>query len=683
MTMARTGGRRWTLRDALVVTQIAVTTVLLVAAGLLTRSLMAAQQIGIGFRTAGIAIVSTDMKMIGYDDARAKEFYDRVLERLRSLPDVESAALAERLPFSINYNRNNVFLPDRHGPSDKGLVLDVTRVSPEYFATLGVPLLQGRNFNAADTPRSPRVAVVNETMARRFWPNENAVGKHFRLRGLDGPDVEIVGIAPDHKVSSLGEAPTPYIHYAGSQQLDSNETILVRGRGDAAATLNTVRREIAAIEPNTVFLDNQTMDAQVAATLLPARLGAIGVSVVGVVAMALAAIGLYGVIAYAVARRSREIGIRMALGAQPSAVVALVLRQGLGLAAAGLGVGAVIALGAAFALSRALYGVSIVDPMAWGATIAILVTVAALANVVPARRRRWSIPLARCARSKERASFGEFRARRRVGLRAHLHQILVVAARGRVVLRQCGGTRRAEHRAKAVRFLLQRRLVLDERVGRAFQLEQQVAEQLSSGCERSGCHRALVRRVFAGRRRPHFRDRFVCAAVGERKPRGRAAALNLDLFRPVRSPACASRSRSAAACRWRARAVGQIFRMRGAERPREMDHASAYGIGSDADRAPSLRPRPAFERVARGDGGKREDPAEPGAAPPMASGSKRAATDGRLSTTCSRLDPAPSAGRRRFDSRRRAVLRRSIGRVSPLRRTRCSPRSIAANSRRA
>ena len=237
MTMARTGGRRWTLRDALVVTQIAVTTVLLVAAGLLTRSLMAAQQIGIGFRTAGIAIVSTDMKMIGYDDARAKEFFDRVLERLRSLPDVESAALAERLPFSINYNRNNVFLPDRHGPNDKGLVLDVTRVSPEYFATLGVPILQGRNFNAADTPKSPRVAIVNETMAHKFWPNENAVGKHFRLRGLDGPEVEIVGITADHKVSSLGEASTPYIHYAVSQQLDSNETILVRGarrcRGDA------------------------------------------------------------------------------------------------------------------------------------------------------------------------------------------------------------------------------------------------------------------------------------------------------------------------------------------------------------------------------------------------------------------------------------------------------------------
>jgi putative ABC transport system permease protein len=249
-----------------------------------------------------------------------------------------------------------------------------------------VPVLQGRNFNDADTPKSPRVAIVNETMAHKFWPNENAIGKRFRLRGLDGPEVQIVGIAADHKVSSLGEAPTPYIHYAISQAPDPAETIVTRGRGDAGALLNMVRREIAAVEPNAVFLENQTMDTQVAATLLPAKLGAIAISSVGAVAMALAAIGLYGVIAYAVARRSREIGIRMALGAQPSAVVAMVLRQGLGLAAVGLGVGAVVALGAAAALSKALYGISIVDPIAWGMTLATLLTVAALANVVPARR---------------------------------------------------------------------------------------------------------------------------------------------------------------------------------------------------------------------------------------------------------------------------------------------------------
>jgi predicted permease len=383
---ARAGGRRWTLRDGLVVGQIAVTTVLLVSAGLLTRSLLAAQHIGIGFQTRGLAVVSTEMGMIGYDDARAKEFYDRVLGRVRAMPGVESVALAERLPFAINYNRNNVFLPDRHGPNDKGVVLDVTRVTPEYFATLGVPILQGRNFTSADTPTSPRVAIVNETMARKYWPNQMAIGKRFRLRTLDGPEVEIVGIAANHKVSTVGEAPTPYVHYAVSQSPNTGETVLARGRGDAGALLNAVRREIAALEPNVVFLDNQTMDTQVAATLLPAKLGALGVSAVGVVAMALAAIGLYGVIAYAVARRSREIGIRMALGAKPAAVVALVLRQGLGLAAVGLSIGAVVALGAAKAIGGALYGVSFLDPVAWTAAFVTLFSVAALANLVPARR---------------------------------------------------------------------------------------------------------------------------------------------------------------------------------------------------------------------------------------------------------------------------------------------------------
>src|SRR5262249_19605589 len=154
--------------------------VLLVAAGLLTRSLLAAQGIGLGFRPDGVAIVSTDLGMIGYDQPRADAFFTSALDRLRALPGVESAALAERTPFALNYNRNNIFLPDRHGPGDKGLVLDVTAVAPEYFATLGVPLLQGRNFAASDTPQSPRVAIVNEAMARTFWPNQSALGRRMR-----------------------------------------------------------------------------------------------------------------------------------------------------------------------------------------------------------------------------------------------------------------------------------------------------------------------------------------------------------------------------------------------------------------------------------------------------------------------------------------------------------------------
>ncbi|MGH9140017.1 MAG: FtsX-like permease family protein, partial [Vicinamibacterales bacterium] len=380
------GGRRWTLRDGLVATQIAVTTVLLVAAGLLTRSLMSAQHVGIGFRTSGLAIVSTELNMLGYDATRSKSFYDRALERVRAIPGVESAALAERLPFSINYNRNNVFLPDRHGPDDKGLVLDVARVSPEYFPTLGIPILQGRNFSAVDTPQSPGVVIVNEAMARKYWPEQNAIGRRIRVTTFNGRELEVVGVSADYKVSTVGEAATPYLHYAVAQHPDSGEEIVARTSGDAGALLTAMRRELLTLEPNLIFLDNQTMDAQVAATLLPARAGAISVSAVGIIAMLLASIGLYGVIAYSVARRTREIGIRMALGAQPSSVVSLIMKQGLTIAAVGVGVGTVLALGGAKAMAGALYNVSFVDPIAWSTAVGSLFFVAALANLVPARR---------------------------------------------------------------------------------------------------------------------------------------------------------------------------------------------------------------------------------------------------------------------------------------------------------
>src|SRR5262245_22812673 len=386
VTATQAGGRRWTLRDGLVVLQIAVTLVLLVAAGLLTRSLVAAQQLGIGFKSDGLAVISTDMNMVGYDDTRAKAFYDRALERVRAIPGVESAALAERVPFSINYNRNLVFLPDRHGPNDKGVVIDVARVAPEYFTALGVSILQGRNFAPTDTPTSPGVAIVNESMARKYWPNQNAIGKRLRTIKYDGKEFEVVGITADYKVSTVGESNTPYIHYAVSQRPDPAEQILARTHGDAGALLNTMRQELLGLEPNMLFLDNQTMNAQVAATLLPAKAGAMSVSVVGVVAMALASIGLYGVIAYAVARRTREIGIRMALGAKPGAVVRMVGGQGVSIAAVGVGIGALVALGAAKAIAGALYDVSFIDPIAWTASIATLFLVAAVANFIPARR---------------------------------------------------------------------------------------------------------------------------------------------------------------------------------------------------------------------------------------------------------------------------------------------------------
>jgi len=386
VAMADAGGRRWSLRDGLVAAQIAVTLVLLVSAGLLTRSLFAAQKVKLGFEPSGLAIVSTELNMIGYDAARAKGFYDRALERVRAIPGVESATLAERLPFSINYNENVVFFPDRQGPNDKGATLDVARVSAEYFDTLGVPIVEGRNFTSADTPTSPSVAIVNEAFAQKYWPNENPLGKRIRVRTFDGPQYEVVGVSANYKVSTIGEVSTPYIHYAVSQHPDTDEEIMARTRGDAGAVLNAMRRELLEIDPNILFIDQQTMEAQVAATLLPARAGAISVSAVGAIAMLLAAIGLYGVIAYAVSRRTREIGIRMALGAKRGSVVALIVGDGMRLAAVGAGVGVLLALGAAKAIAGALYGVSFLDPIAWTAAVATLLAAAVAANLAPALR---------------------------------------------------------------------------------------------------------------------------------------------------------------------------------------------------------------------------------------------------------------------------------------------------------
>jgi predicted permease len=383
---ARAKARRFTLRDGLVSVQIAVTTVLLVLAGLLSHSLHQAQEIDIGFRPQGLVVLSTELDMLGYSAERGRAFWDEAMARVRILPGVEAAALAERSPFAINYNRNNIFFPDRSGPDDHGFVVDVTRVSPEYFHTLGVAILQGRGFTTADTPDSPGVVVVNEAMARKYWPGESALGKRLRTRSIDGPEIEVVGITADYKVSTVGEAATPYIHFAQTQRPSNGYEVLARTRADAGALLKSIQRELLALEPNLVFIQNQTMEMQVGATLLPAKAGALAVSGLGLVAMLLAAVGLYGVIAYSVARRTREIAIRVALGAHPSSVVGWVLRQGLGVAGLGMVAGGLLAALAGQAISGALYGVGALDPIAWTAAITVVAFVSTLANLLPARR---------------------------------------------------------------------------------------------------------------------------------------------------------------------------------------------------------------------------------------------------------------------------------------------------------
>jgi predicted permease len=386
VTLASAGGRRWTLRDGLVAGQMAVTVVLLIAAALLTRSLSAAGRADVGFRTDGLAILGLDLQSAGYDAVRGRHFYGAALDRLRLLPGVQQAALSSRLPFSVNWNVEQIWVPGVHQPGDRGTPTHNARVSAEYFETLGVPLLEGRLFTDADTPDTPPVLVINETMARRYWPNESAIGRRIRLRDETGPLFEVVGVVASHKVQTVGEVEKPYMHFAYSQQPGLYQVLVVRGRGDAEALLAEAGRELLAMEPHLLFVDNQTMDAQIAATLYPLRAAAALVGLSGVVALVLAAVGLYGVIAYSVARRTREIGIRMALGAARGGVLGLVMRQGLTVAGAGLLVGCALAAAAARALSGVLYGVTAGDPLAWAGASALLLGVAALANAVPASR---------------------------------------------------------------------------------------------------------------------------------------------------------------------------------------------------------------------------------------------------------------------------------------------------------
>jgi putative ABC transport system permease protein len=388
------GGRRWTLRDGLVATQIAVTTVLLVAAGLLTRSLVSAQHVSIGFRTGGLAIVSTEMNMLGYDATRSQGFFDRALERVRAIPGVESAALAERLPFSINYNRNNVFLPGLQGPDDKGLVLDVARVSPEYFATLGIPIVLGRNFAPTDTPKSPGVVIVNEAMVRKYWPNEDPIGRRFRpITGSEGW-FTVVGVVPDYRHGELADtdpiAPCAYVSLAYGAF--ANTGLTVRAAGDPASLTTPLREAIRASDSKVAVFQAFTMEEVRARGYWEFFLFGWMFSMFGGVALALAAIGVYGVLSYSVAQRTQEIGVRVALGAGRMDVLRLVVVQGVRLAVTGVVIGAI---GSFFTpiIQSQLFSVSSKDPASFIGVSIFLIAVACVASYVPARRATAVDPL--------------------------------------------------------------------------------------------------------------------------------------------------------------------------------------------------------------------------------------------------------------------------------------------------
>ena len=379
--------RRWGLREVLVTGQVALTMVLLVIAGLLLRSLGASRAADVGFNTRGLAVVSFDTDMVRYSPERGRQFWDEAVARAGRVPGVTHVALAApRVPFELNFSTTGFRADDRSYPADsRGDVLQYVSVSPGYFDTLGVSIVRGRDFSAADREGTPPVAIVSDAMARRYWPDGSAVGRTITMVSTKRR-YEIVGVAADHKVRSVSEEPTPYVHLAAAQRPATYNALLARTSGDADVALAAIRRELLAMEPRLVFVNQGTMERTFAGTLLPARVGSMLAAGFGALGTTLAAIGLYGVVAFAVSRRSREIGIRVALGAARGDVLRMILRQGATLVAAGAFAGAVLAGLASTVLASVLFGVSAADPIAWTAAIAVLVVATSLAHFVPARR---------------------------------------------------------------------------------------------------------------------------------------------------------------------------------------------------------------------------------------------------------------------------------------------------------
>ncbi|HEY9285575.1 MAG TPA: ABC transporter permease [Pyrinomonadaceae bacterium] len=383
---ATSGFRRSRLRNALVVAQVALSLVLLVGAGLVMRSLDAARRMRPGFNPENAVALSFDVGLQGYDEAKGRDFQRRALERARQLPGVASAALVYNLPLSINYNSTTIHAEGQPAASSSNLPLAVPNyVTPGYFETMGIGL-RGRDFAEQDNKLESRVAVVNETFARRFFPGQDPLGRRFNFSGPDQPYWEVIGVAADGKYESLGEAPKAAVYRPLLRDYNTNVTLVARTEGDPRAAVAGLRREVQALDPQLPLFDVKTLAEHMSIPLFPARMAAAALGSFGLLALVLAAVGIYGVMSYVVAGRTREIGVRMALGARPADVIRLIVGQGMALALAGLGAGLLFALALARLLRGLLYGVSPADPATFAGISLLLALVALAACYVPARR---------------------------------------------------------------------------------------------------------------------------------------------------------------------------------------------------------------------------------------------------------------------------------------------------------
>jgi len=382
MTRAVGTPRRLRLRQLFVVAQVAMSVLLVVCALLLTRSLRNASAIDPGFLPDGLEVVGLNLQLGGYDRTSGPIFAESLMSRIEALPGLESAALARVVPLTMETEGGRVWRPQDVG-DDRAISVSRNFVTPGYFRTLGLPLVSGRPFDAGDRAGAPAVVIVNETFARRVWPGQSAVGQRLVI-GVSRRPLEVVGVARDAKYRTIGEAPQPFLYHPAAQAYEHIMWLLLRSRG--TSLLPQVRALVQQMNPNLPLLRPTTLPEMTAFTLLPQRLASWLAASMAMIGVFLASIGIYGLTAYNVGQRTREIGIRMALGALRSQVMRSVIGGSAALAAIGVGLGL---LGASFGtslLTEMLYGIEPLDPTSFVGSAALFAAVAIVASLVPARR---------------------------------------------------------------------------------------------------------------------------------------------------------------------------------------------------------------------------------------------------------------------------------------------------------
>jgi predicted permease len=389
--------RRWNVRGALVVAQVALALVMLAGAGLLVRSLKHLFAIDLGFRAENLLIVPLDLPPAAYAGAKDEagkraveesnnQYFAQVAERVKALPGVESATTAALTPFSNAMGKNGVVIEGWQSKPGENIAIDSNRVGPGYHELMGISLAQGRGLTARDNASAPLVAVINEAMARAYFPNQNPLGKRFSL-GQGMPWIEIIGVTRDYRLHSLTEAPIPHFDLPALQHsYGAFARLVVRTKIDPLAVLPSARKEALALNARVEIEQPTTLYDEVKNSIAAARMASTLTSLFGLTALLLAGVGLYGVMSYAVSRRTREIGVRMAMGARTADVLKLILKQGMLL----VGIGVAAGLGAALVATRLveslLYGVGRNDPATFAVVVLLLAGAALLACYVPARR---------------------------------------------------------------------------------------------------------------------------------------------------------------------------------------------------------------------------------------------------------------------------------------------------------